>query len=231
MHVYVCVYLSPPPSQLPVCVTRKHNARSRQGMAAGRLTPGGGSGAAEDGEQLDGAGLSSGHPSDEIPGLWPAVALATRCSALCNGSRDIAVKGGRRSGGEELPTEPPHKAKGAGAELDAPRGINPDARQKRLHCHRVGWARLGAPWCGAGPAAGAGARRGAAARLPPRRAAPSTARPPPRPEGAAPGKGAQREPAGRGAAGPRRGGVLGSLGSPTFCKEAGGKRAPLKKKK
>lgn len=60
--VRICIPVCVPPPQLPACVTRKHNPCSRQGMAVGWLTPGSGAGAAEDGEQPDGAELSSGHP-------------------------------------------------------------------------------------------------------------------------------------------------------------------------
>lgn len=58
MCMYVCTW----PPQLPACVTCRHNPCSRQGKAAGWLTLGSGAGAAEDGEQADGAGSALGIP-------------------------------------------------------------------------------------------------------------------------------------------------------------------------
>lgn len=62
VRVRVCVCTCVRPPQLPTRTAHKHNPRSRQGKAAGWLTPGCGAGSAEDGEQLDGIGLSFGHP-------------------------------------------------------------------------------------------------------------------------------------------------------------------------
>lgn len=215
VHVYACVYLSPPPAarlrdpqaqSLQQAGEGSRVAHPRQRGRCGRGWGAGGRGRAQLWASLG-----------EIPVLWPTLALATRFSALCNHSRDVAAKRGPRSGGEELLTATPPKAKGAEAEAGCPDGgwgVNPDARPRRLRCPRLGWARLGAAplqgWSGRQRRSPPGSCQGTG--LPPRRAAPSTAQPgragcPPARRGLPRGRGSARSPpapTGRGAAVPGR---------------------------
>lgn len=52
--------------------------------------------------------------------------------------------GVRDRGERSSPLQPPPKQRGPEQKPQVPAGVNPARRPRQLHCHRLGWARLGA---------------------------------------------------------------------------------------
>lgn len=154
--------------------------------------------------------------------------------------------GVRDRGERSSPLQPPPKQRGPEQKPHTPAGVNPARRPRQLHCHRLGWARLGAApmrsrsggRCGSPPGSYRRARQGedtapaAACSAQHSPAGPSGCHPArpgmPRGRGSARRLGTSPEPGDVGRQ--LRGKVLGSLGNRTFGREAGGKHLPSRNK-